>query len=182
MIGFICTKLTMNSKVSKPIEPKLPYICEECYGEELCERCSYIPKRALCGNCGLVRNHMFSPLDFIYPRLSIENTYYTCYWCGILLRNSRKNRREHGQKCLKKYSPIQVCNCKNICVACLKYTAVPKFYNGCGCTYCADCDIGYNTVQPYMKGYCQPCCHLGFKDYVQEAVTQYKKMCNVEKK
>jgi hypothetical protein len=152
-------------------------LCGECKytpKRELCEKCKYIPKRGICANCGLVKNHMYS---YESTPLSIDMLYYNCYWCGQLMKNSQKNRREHGQKCINKFSPIQVCHCGNTCISCLKLTNHPMYYFECGCTYCSMCDLGY-SLQPFMNGYCQSCSNLGFKKLVNETTKLYKNIVN----
>jgi hypothetical protein len=168
----------MEPKIVQINRGQLSSICEECYGGELCDGCRYIPRRAICFDCGLVKNHTYSPS---HVALTLDISYYRCYWCGCILKNNRKNRREHGQKCIGAFSMKKVCRCEKICVSCLRKTTHRKYYFNCGCTYCGDCDVGYAIIQPYMPGYCAACSLLGFEIYVKKATEHYKKCANAEK-
>lgn len=108
-----------------------------------------------------------------------KQCYYICYWCGTLLRNNRRNRREHGQKCREKISVKDICHCNKICVSCLETNPHFVQYHSCGCTYCSDCNFCisfYSTPKYYMVGYCELCTRLGLGQYITSLLRYYKKM------
>lgn len=125
-----------------------------------------------CNKCGKIHNHFYSPFG-----IGIKQVYYNCYWCGVKLKNNRKNRREHGLKCHKHpyYITIQnICHCENICVSCLKISTPYTHYNKCGCTYCNQCYTGYSIYGVYMVDFCGLCSRLGHNLYVKDCIRYYK--------
>jgi hypothetical protein len=171
----VCTNFFKVKKEDcEDIKPELWRRCDDCEGEKkLCDSCSFVPSRSICKECGLIRNHLS------VGKITLAEKHYICYWCGSSMKNTRKNRREHGQKCVSRYAPSKVCCCHKVCVSCLcRRSGKTHYYYNCGCTYCYRCNIGYDTITPYLFGYCIPCSKLGYQSFVRDQTDYYCKLIN----